>query len=87
MKTEEEINVEGNSVVAKIVELQSNELKTKDKKYQCEFCKKEYKFLSLLKIHERIHTGEKPYQCKCCQKYFTDRSTWRRHERIHQRKT
>ena len=51
--------------------------------YECKACKKRFNRSSVLKIHERIHTGEEPYECKTCGKRFKQISNLLRHERVH----
>ncbi|OUC44231.1 zinc finger, C2H2 type [Trichinella nativa] len=52
-------------------------------KHVCSYCGKSYAFLSLLRSHERKHTGEKPFRCAFCDKCFAQRSGLAIHERRH----
>ena len=49
--------------------------------YQCSYCPKRFPHVSLLKIHERVHTGEKPFQCKDCGQCFGSQSSLIKHNR------
>ena len=53
------------------------------KRFQCDFCKKEFKLRHHLTRHVRIHTGEKPYVCEFCGKAFVEDSGFRLHMRSH----
>jgi hypothetical protein len=49
--------------------------------YRCNFCPKRFPHVSLLNIHERVHTGEKPYQCMDCGQCFGSQSSLIKHNR------
>src|SRR5277367_2425830 len=57
--------------------------KKREKKQACDTCEKRYTRPSLLKIHERSHSGEKPFECRECKKRFTEKSSLTKHLRIH----
>ena len=56
---------------------------TKEKPYQCEFCRRGFSWQSHLKQHIMTHTKEKPYKCERCQKCFAQISNLRKHIRTH----
>ena len=44
--------------------IKNMKIQTKEKAHECNICKKRFKELNILKIHERIHLGEKSHLCK-----------------------
>ncbi|CAF95339.1 unnamed protein product, partial [Tetraodon nigroviridis] len=50
--------------------------------FKCFACGKDFKFLSKLQRHLKVHTG-KPYVCTTCGKAFKDNDELSRHTRIH----
>ncbi|CAL4089740.1 unnamed protein product, partial [Meganyctiphanes norvegica] len=48
--------------------------------YQCSHCDKAFTSNSILKRHQRTHTGEKPYVCNLCGRSFG----WSSHVKQHQ---
>jgi KRAB domain-containing zinc finger protein len=58
---------------------------TKEKCFLCSFCGKAFRFLELLEIHQRMHTGEKPVGCHMCQVSFSHLSHLKRYKRYHKR--
>src|SRR5277367_303518 len=55
----------------------------KEKNYACDTCGKRFATPSLLKAHERCHTGEKLFECAECGKRFSRKSNLTQHLRIH----
>ena len=51
--------------------------------HRCQFCQKEFKYASLLRYHERVHTGDRPFKCDVCGKYFTRSDNLCVHKRTH----
>lgn len=56
---------------------------TADKPFNCTTCDKQFKQLSTLTNHMKIHTGEKPFKCTICEKDFRQSSTLTNHIKIH----
>jgi len=56
---------------------------SKEKPFACSVCCKAFRFNSLLKMHERSHTGEKPFSCDTCGKAYRHKSHLKVHENIH----
>ncbi|EAT43713.1 AAEL004889-PA [Aedes aegypti] len=53
------------------------------KRYQCEYCDKNYSLVASLRRHVNEHTLEKVYVCKTCGKSFSKCSALTLHERSH----
>lgn len=57
-----------------------------EKLIKCDTCSEEFRFSSLLRVHQRVHTTEKPYgeklfSCKTCWKPFRTMNNLRAHIR------
>ncbi|KAF7651440.1 hypothetical protein LDENG_00111150 [Lucifuga dentata] len=52
-------------------------------RFSCADCEKSFKFQSLLKAHERIHTGEQPFLCSQCGRRFSFKQSLERHKQTH----
>ncbi|XP_014771537.1 zinc finger protein 431 [Octopus bimaculoides] len=53
------------------------------KRYQCDYCFKQFAQRYYLQIHRRIHTGEKLLHCDVCYKKFTQKHYLQIHKRTH----
>ncbi|XP_072174358.1 uncharacterized protein [Diadema setosum] len=51
--------------------------------YECHYCKKQFKRVSELTVHVRIHTNERPFQCDICEKSFKQLSHLHGHKATH----
>ncbi|KFD48971.1 hypothetical protein M513_10123 [Trichuris suis] len=71
------------SIDSKVASTSSLETEMSKQAHACGYCDRSYPFLSLLRAHERKHTGEKPFQCAYCTKCFAQRSGLAIHERRH----
>ncbi|XP_018539870.1 zinc finger protein 585A isoform X1 [Lates calcarifer] len=52
-------------------------------RFNCPDCEKSFKFQSLLKAHQRIHTGEQPFLCSQCGRRFSFKQSLERHKQTH----
>ncbi|XP_054656696.1 zinc finger protein 11-like isoform X2 [Dunckerocampus dactyliophorus] len=52
-------------------------------RFNCRDCAKSFMFLSLLKAHQRIHTGEQPFVCPQCGRRFSFKQSLERHKVTH----
>uniref|UniRef100_A0A3B4UVP1 Zinc finger protein 11-like n=2 Tax=Seriola dumerili TaxID=41447 RepID=A0A3B4UVP1_SERDU len=52
-------------------------------RFSCSDCDKSFKFQSLLKAHQRIHTGEQPFLCSQCGRRFSFKQSLERHKQTH----
>merc|ERR1719312_740992 len=65
------------------IKIETSTTKAPKKLYKCTVCFKSFLSPSLLKRHERVHTGEKPFTCAVCDKGFSQKHHMQDHERIH----
>ncbi|XP_033470857.2 uncharacterized protein LOC117249357 isoform X2 [Epinephelus lanceolatus] len=64
-------------------ELSSQPLAEEEGRFSCPDCEKSFKFQSLLKAHQRIHTGEQPFLCSQCGRRFSFKQSLERHKHTH----
>ncbi|XP_008401040.1 zinc finger protein 343-like isoform X2 [Poecilia reticulata] len=60
-------------------------IKSRQKNFFCEICKRGFAELAFLKIHYKAHRWEQPF-CETCGKHFTSEYSRKCHLKIHQRK-
>ncbi|XP_075932273.1 uncharacterized protein LOC142931978 isoform X1 [Anarhichas minor] len=61
----------------------SRPLADEEGRFSCPDCEKSFKFQSLLKAHQRIHTGEQPFLCSQCGRRFSFKQSLERHRQTH----
>ena len=54
-----------------------------EKTFECNICARVFKNSTLMKNHQRIHSGLKPYECRFCPKHLNHLEDLKIHERIH----
>ena len=81
LETNTELNESTNTIERDL--LNESSKTTSKKPFQCKHCEKCFNRSSILKVHERIHTGERPYKCKTCEKRFKALGNLQRHKIIH----
>uniref|UniRef100_A0A8P4KFP8 C2H2-type domain-containing protein n=1 Tax=Dicentrarchus labrax TaxID=13489 RepID=A0A8P4KFP8_DICLA len=71
------------SVEAEDDKLSLQPLADEEGRFSCADCEKSFKFQSLLKAHQRIHTGEQPFLCSQCGRRFSFKQSLERHKQTH----
>ncbi|KAK5849071.1 hypothetical protein PBY51_008743 [Eleginops maclovinus] len=71
------------SVEAEDDEMSFQPLPDEEGRFSCADCEKSFKFQSLLKAHQRIHTGEQPFLCSQCGRRFSFKQSLERHRQTH----
>ena len=67
-----------------VAQNQVSQKRSKNKTSQrCQYCQKEFKKVSHLLVHERVHTGDRPFKCDVCGKSFTQSYSLSAHKRTH----
>ncbi|XP_040573200.1 uncharacterized protein [Lepeophtheirus salmonis] len=56
--------------------------KVKERRFECQICKKRFIKLNHLQSHELLHTGVKPFECRTCPKKYSSEFALKNH-RIH----
>ncbi|KAJ2418564.1 hypothetical protein IWW41_006306, partial [Coemansia sp. RSA 2522] len=80
-----ENNSAGPAQKAHMFTVQYSEKEKRERKYECEHCKKRFSRPSSLTSHVYTHTGERPFACDHpgCTKRFSVLSNLRRHYKVH----
>ncbi|KAJ2165201.1 hypothetical protein GGH15_003505 [Coemansia sp. RSA 562] len=83
--TSRENNSAGPAQKAHMFTVQYSEKEKRERKYECEHCKKRFSRPSSLTSHVYTHTGERPFACDHpgCTKRFSVLSNLRRHYKVH----
>jgi len=63
--------------------LKGTKLKSGQRAFECNYCRKICTQRSNIVAHIRTHTGEKPFECVKCRKAFSQKSNLKRHIRAH----
>ncbi|XP_026218897.1 zinc finger protein 135-like isoform X2 [Anabas testudineus] len=84
----EEVQVQQHIDSVHSVEIEEDEvwlppLDEEEGRFSCSDCEKSFKFQSLLKAHQRIHTGEQPFLCSQCGRRFSFKQSLERHKQTH----
>lgn len=69
----------------KTISIQYTEKEKRERRYECQYCKKRFTRPSSLTSHVYTHTGERPFACDFpgCSKRFSVLSNLRRHYKVH----
>ncbi|KAJ2334663.1 hypothetical protein GGI00_001748 [Coemansia sp. RSA 2681] len=85
--TSDSLSSEPNHAIknAAAVTIQYTEKEKRERKYECQYCKKRFSRPSSLTSHVYTHTGERPFACDFlgCTKRFSVLSNLRRHYKVH----
>ncbi|XP_015250991.1 PREDICTED: zinc finger protein 599-like isoform X2 [Cyprinodon variegatus] len=74
---------EEEQVLQHVDKVHSTEAADPQEHLSCAECGKVFRFLSLLKAHQRVHTGEQPFSCPQCGRQFSFKQSLERHKQTH----